>query len=103
MIAFTYPWGKLVKSIMLLDGVSGEALQLEDDRFKFKYTLTVVVKKDLYAFKFASPVSAYKIADFTSMDRLITYLSTLPFDEDLSHFSVSYWAAAGSIVLTGGV
>jgi len=102
MIAFTYPWGKLVKSIMLLDGVSGEALQLEDDRFKFKYTLTVVVKKDLYAFKFASPVSAYKIADFTSTDRLVTDLSTLPRSEGLEGFAVSFWAAAGSIILTGG-
>ena len=87
---------------MLLDGVSGEALQLEDDRFNFTWTWTVKVEKDLYAFKRGWPVSAYKIADFTSTDRLVTDLSTLPHHEKLSYFSVSYWAAAGSIILTGG-
>ena len=87
---------------MLLDGVTGEAKKLEDDRFDFNYTKTVVVKKDLYAFKEGSPVSAYKIADFTSTDRLVIILSTLHHEEELQCFAVSYWAAGGSIILTGG-
>ena len=49
-----------------------------------------------------SPVSVYKIADFTSTDRLFTDLSTLPFHEYLRNFAVSYSAAGGSIILTGG-
>jgi len=103
MIAFTFNMDrKLTKSIMLLDGVSGEAQKFEDDRFDFNNTLTVVVKKDLYAFKDEEDVSAYKIADFSSNDYLVTTLSTLPYDEYLKDYAVSYWAAAGSIILTGG-
>ena len=76
---------KLTKSIMLLDGVSGEAQKFEDDRFDFNNTLTVVVKKDLYAFKDEEdcPLSVYKIADFTSSENLVmTTLPTLTFDDE---------------------
>ena len=83
MIAFTFPEGKLVNSIMLLDCVTGEAVKIENDRFDFRNTKTVVVKKDLYAFKTGSPVSAYKIADFFTKDHLVTTLSTLPRNERL--------------------
>ena len=63
----------------------------------------MVVKKELYAFKFGSPVSVYKYTDFISTDHLVkTTLSTLPHNEYLRYFSVCYWAAEGSIVLTGG-
>ena len=104
MIAFTIPWGiKFNKSIILLDGVTGEAKKFEDDRFNFKGTMTVVVLNELYAFKNGNPVSAYKIADFTSTDHLVIPLSTLPLNENLQLFAVSYWAAAGSIVMTGGL
>ena len=102
MIAFTFPTGKFKKSIMLLDGVTGEALKFEDDRLEITSTKTVVVKNKLYAFKMGSPVSAYKIANFYSNDHLVTTLSTLPRYEELLFFALSYWAAAGSIVLTGG-
>ena len=47
-------------------------------------------------------MSTYKIADFFSNDHLVTTLSTLPRNEELRLFAVSYWAAAGSIVLNGG-
>jgi len=104
MIAFTFPFGKLKKSIMLLDGVTGEVRMIKDDRFDFTDTRTEVVKKELYAFKAGSPaMSAYKIADFTSSENLVkTTLPTLPRHEALEEFAVSYWGAAGSIVLTGG-
>ena len=103
MIAFTFPTsGKFAKSIMLLDRVTGEVKKFEDDRLDFENTSTVVVRKELFAFKRGSPVSAYKIADFSSNDYLVTTLSTLPYDEYLKDYAVSYWAAAGSIILTGG-
>ena len=83
MIAFTDE-GKFAKSIMLLDGVSGEGRMIEDDRFDFTDTRTVVVGTKLYAFKAGSPVSAYKIADFTSSENLVkTTLPTLPRHEAL--------------------
>jgi len=88
---------------MLLDGVTGEVRMIEDDRFDFEDTHTVVVGTKLYAFKDGSPVSAYKIADFTSIENLVkTTLPTLHRHEALRDFAVSYWAAAGSIILTGG-
>ena len=49
-------------------------------------------------------MSAYKIAQYTSTDHLVkTTLSALPRNEQSHNFSVSYWAAASSIVLSGGV
>ena len=86
MIAFTYPSGrKFNKSIMLLDGVSGEVRMIEDDRFDFTDTRTVVVGTKLYAFKAGrAAMSAYKIADFTSSENLVkTTLPTLPRHEAL--------------------
>ena len=50
----------------------------------------MVVLNELYAFKYGRPVSAYKIADFTSTDHLVTNLSTLPHREYLKLFAVSY-------------
>ena len=88
---------------MLLDGVTGEVRIIEDDRFDFTGTRTVVVLNELYAFKAGIPMSVYKIADFTTSENLVkTTLPTLPRNEELTHFAVSYWEAAGSIVLTGG-
>ena len=49
-------------------------------------------------------VTAFKITDFFSNDHMVTTLSTLPRDEEdwvMQRFAVSYWAAAGSIILTG--
>ena len=68
-------------------------------------TVTVLVKKELYAFKesrsITESVSVYKISHFTSTDRLIkTTLSPFPYKGRLQSFSVCYWA--GNIVLTGG-
>ena len=103
MFAFTFA-GKLSKSILLLNGVTGEAQKFEHDSFNFTDTTsTVVIKKELYVFKYSSPVSAYKIADFTSSKKnlAITTFPSFPHNEKLSFFAVSYWAAAGSIVLTG--
>ena len=61
------------------------------------------VKKELYAFKAGRAASAYKIANFTSSENLVkTTLPTLPRHKFIEYFAVSYWAAAGSIVLTGG-
>ena len=52
---------------------------IEDDRFDFYDTCTVVLLNELYAFKEGSPVRAYKIADFTSSENLVkTTLPTLP-------------------------
>ena len=101
MIAFTLPGGKYAKCILLLK--DGEALRIDDNRLDFSSNKTVVVKKDLYAFKEGSPVSAYKIADFTSTNHLVkTTLSNLPRNEYLCSFSICYWEAGSSIVLTGG-
>ena len=89
---------------MLLNGVTGEGKTYEDDGLDFTDTRSVVVLNELYAFKYGDHVSAYKIADFTRTDHLVTTLSTLRCDDDkLKLFAVSYWAAAGSVVLTGGL
>ena len=59
------------------------------------------MNKDLYAFKYGNPVSAYKITDFSSSEHLVkTTLSPLPSDEMLVDFSVCTFA--GNIVLSGG-
>ena len=101
MIAFTYPRKKLVKSIIMLNGITGEAQMFEDESFNFKNTKTVVVKKDLYAVKEGSSMSVYKITKFTSSDNLVrTTLTTLPREKKLSCFAVTY--LAGNIVVTGG-
>ena len=64
MLAFTYPKGdKLTKSIILVSISNyyrrGGALSfaVEDERFDFTNTKTVVVNNQLYAFKAGSPVS----------------------------------------------
>ena len=103
MFAFTFAIGsKLTKSIMLLDEMmGGEPQKYQDDRLDFKETKTVVVKKDLYAFKYGSPVTAYKIAFFTRTEHLArTTLSDLPRNERLFYFAVTH--VSGNIVLTGG-
>ena len=103
IIAFTFPTGfKLTKCIMLLNGVGGEPQKLDHQSLDFNSTKTVVVKKELFAFKGGSPVSVYKIANFTYNDHLVIPFSTLPRNEKLDNFDVTYWAASGSIVLTGG-
>ena len=103
MLAFTFSLEKnLTKSIILLDGVTGEVQKFDFKILNFFYTRTVVVKKELYTFKYGRPVSAYKIADFTRKKCKFTTLSTLPRTEILQYFAVSYWPAAGSIILTGG-
>ena len=77
MIAFTFPASHEFKnSIMLPDGVTGEVRMIEDDRFDFTGTRTVVVGTKLYAFKAGRAASAYKIADFTSSENLVK--TTLP-------------------------
>ena len=45
MIAFTFPMGKLLKCIMLLNGWTGEVQKFEDARLSFMDTRTVVVEK----------------------------------------------------------
>ena len=44
-------------SIMFLRETAGEAQRIDDDRQDFFWTQTVLVRKELYAFKFGSPVS----------------------------------------------
>ena len=68
MIAFTSSGIKLAKCIFLVK--FGEAHKFEDDRLNFMDTKTVVVNKELYAFKDGNPVSAFKfnIAHFNSTD-----------------------------------
>ena len=62
----------------------------------------MVVKRDLYAFNFGNPVTAYKITAFTSRALLAkTTLSNLPRNKRLESFSVSN--LAGKIILTGGL
>ena len=86
---------------MWLDEASGEGHQIEDKRQDFEDTRSVLVNKVLYVFKFGSPVSAYKIAEFTSINHMVkTTLSSLPRNDKLEYFAVSY--VAGSIILTGG-
>ena len=79
MIAFTFLVDKFKKCIMLLDGVTGEPHKFEDDRLDFNNTSTVLVGKELYTFKEDNPVSAYKIANYTSIEHLVkTTLPSLP-------------------------
>ena len=87
---------------MLLDRVTGEPQTFDHASLDFSATKTVAVKKDLYAFKDGSPVSAYKISNIPSNDYLVTPLPSLPNDVKLKEFAVAYWALRGSIVLTGG-
>ena len=84
---------------MLVAG--GEVQNLEDDRLDFTGLSTVVVNKDLYAFKYGYPVEAYKMTNFISRNNLVkTSLPSLPFNFRLGAFSVCHWA--GNIVLSGG-
>ena len=83
---------------------TGEAVKFDDNRLDFNHTSTVVVKKDLYAFKPGYPVEAYKIINFASILPLrriekIT-LPTFQREGRLKDFSVCNWA--GNIILTGG-
>ena len=81
MFAFTFPdfYGKFTNSVLLLNELSGEAQQIEDMRLDFKDTKTVLVRKNLYAFKEGFPVYSSKYADFTCIQQLKrTALSTLP-------------------------
>ena len=88
MLAFTFSSGKkLTGCIMHVKERGGEPQLLEDDRLDFKDTKTVLVKNELYVFKEGCPVSAYKIAYFTSTDHLVKItLSTLPRNEYLNLF-----------------
>ena len=62
----------------------------------------MLVNKELYAFKFGSPVKVEKYSDFTNTKKLVkTVLSSLPHYEFLEDFSVSQ--VLDSIVLTGGL
>ena len=84
---------------MLMAG--GKVQNFVDDRLDFNRTNTVVMNKDLYAFKDGCPVEAYKIANFISRNYLVkTSLPSLPFNFRLGSFSVCHWA--GNIVLSGG-
>ena len=52
MFVFTFPVSlKLSKCIMLVKGMSGEPQKFQDNRLDFKDTKTVLVKKELFAFK----------------------------------------------------
>ena len=88
---FTCPGSaKFSSTVMWLDEATGEPQKLEDKRLDIKETRIVLVKRKLYAFKFGSPVSAFKYADFTNAEQLVkTALSTLPRNEHLSSFSVT--------------
>ena len=87
---------------MLLNEREGETSKFEEESLDFFSTRTVVVKNELYVFKEGCPVSAYKIAHFSSAEHLVkTTLPTLPRKEHLEDFAVSY--VAGSIILTGGI
>ena len=64
--------------------------------------MTVLVKHELFAFKFGNPVMAYKYTNFTDPEQLLkTTLPTLP-DIALLFFSVCNLGNK-SIVLTGGL
>ena len=70
---------------MLLDEAAGEAQLFKDSRLDFTDAQTLVIKKDLYAFKDGCPVSAYKISNFASTDHLVKIdLPDLPRDENLT-------------------
>ena len=114
MIAFTFPLGRALTKCIFVLNKKGEAQKrtlAQRDRgrckseseasassmenFKvncvdFKDAMTVLVGKELYIFKFGSPVSSYKIADFNNAEHLsITALSTLPRNEHLERFAVT--------------
>ena len=56
--SFTYPVGrKFAHIVMRLDEVTGEGMQVEDQRLDFEDTMSVMVNKDLYVFKAGTPVS----------------------------------------------
>ena len=82
---FTNPGGMLQrKTIMWLDEAEGESRQLNDPRLDLANTRSVLVNKELYTFKFGSPVSACKYGDFTDVAKLVkTTLATLPYNGSL--------------------
>lgn len=88
-------------SVIYQHEIGGEQRKFKDNRMNFYMTQTVLVNRDLYVFKFGSPVSACKYADFTTKYLAKTILSALPRNEHLQSFSVSF--AGPSIVLTGGM
>ena len=102
MFAFTFQFGnRLTNCIMLLNEIGGEPQKFEDERLEFTLKTTVLVGKELYAFKYGNPVSVEKYIDFTSNENLVkTTLSNLPRNEHLFDFSLCH--VAGNIVLTGG-
>ena len=84
MIAFTFPIGRALTKCIFVLNKKGEAQNFKVNCVDFKDTRTVLVGKELYIFKFGSPVSSYKIADFNNAEHLsITALSTLPRNEHL--------------------
>ena len=55
---FTYSGSvKFAHIVMRLDEVTGEGVQVEDQRLDFEDTRSVMVNKDLYVFKDGAPVS----------------------------------------------
>ena len=55
--SFTHPAGRLNSTVMRLDEVAGEGVQVKDQRLDLYNTRSVMVKKDLYVFAFGAPVS----------------------------------------------
>ena len=80
MMIFTITnYTKFANCIIIMSEMSGEPQKFEDDRLDFYNTKTVLVKNQLYVFKFGRPVSVYKISDFTRNKHLVkTSLDTLP-------------------------
>ena len=63
----------------------GKAWTKQHQSLNFKHSVTLVVDKELYAFKWGSPVSGYKISIAKNKR---TTLATLPRDEYLEWFSL---------------
>ena len=72
MYVFTFSYGpKFKNTVIVFDQGTGIARHFDDNRLDFLMTRSVMVKKDLFVYKFGCPVMAYKYSNFTDVEQLV--------------------------------
>ena len=101
--SYSFPGsGRFTSIVMRFDEVAGDGRQFYHQRLDFEDTRSVMVGRNLHAFKFDGPVKAYKYTEFNNTQLLRkTTLATPPHNGYLKDFSVTNMANT-LIVLTGG-